>query len=397
MASPTTKEISDNIIAAFETKFGQDISILEKAFLRITAKVLAGLYIVLYKYAGFLGLQMFVSSVSATETEINGRTIIPLIELGDQIGVSAPKIATAAELEIEITVTNQSGFLPEGEALLGEKNNITYLTIGSTLLNAAIVTATVIAVADETGGDGAGAIGNLDNGDTINFINPIANVAQPTIVTDTIITGANGEDLDTEYRARVAEVRQKPPQGGAYADYVIWGTEAAGIINIYPYTGDPGEVDIYSEATIESSGNPDGIPTLAQLADVLEKIEFDIITDLPNRRPASSFVNSLPITRLGFEVVIDGLIVDNEGLVRDEIESALTQYFLDREPFIPGLSILPRKDRITQTAIGGVVEEIVNDFGGVFSGVFFKLNGFELPIYTLGEGQKAKLTGVVFT
>nr|MCH9737100.1 hypothetical protein [Actinomycetes bacterium] len=59
LTTPTTKEISDNIIAQLEASFSQTIPLLQKAFFRVLSTVLAGVFILLYKYGGFMFLQMF--------------------------------------------------------------------------------------------------------------------------------------------------------------------------------------------------------------------------------------------------------------------------------------------------------------------------------------------------
>jgi len=394
--APTTGQIAQNILASFKEKFGQTISVLSKSFLAVTAKVMAGVYVTLYKYAGFLGQQMFIRYASAKETEINGVILTPLIEIGRQMGVSPPALALPAELDIIITVTKQTGYIAAGAQLLGDSNGVTYITIGSINLDAPLVFGQILAVGDQSGGNGAGIIGNLDIGAKVSFISPLANVGQQTEVVSTIQQGVDAEDIDTEYRQRVLDRRQKPPQGGAYADYLLWGEEINGIINIYPYTGLPGVVDVYAEATVASSGSADGIPTPAQLNAVYNSIQRNNDTELPNRRPVGAFVNVRPIFRIAFDIKIFDLDVDNSGIVKEAIEAALVQYFLSREPFITGLSLLPREDRITYAAVGGIVEEVVSSFNGVFGAVELILSGTIIPIYSLDEGQKAKLGEAIF-
>lgn len=74
----TTAEVYSNLIAQFEASLGQTVPVLPVAFLRVLAKALAGLYIVLYKYIGAGVLQGFVQTASAAPTELNGKTITPL-------------------------------------------------------------------------------------------------------------------------------------------------------------------------------------------------------------------------------------------------------------------------------------------------------------------------------
>ena len=209
------------------------------------------------------------------------------------------------------------------------------------------------------------------------------------------VTGADGESTEA-YRQRIIDRFQKRPQGGAYADYEQWGEEPAGILNVYPYTSEcPGQVDLYVEATEASSGSPDGIPTSAQLQEVLDSVELDD-EGLASRRPANALVNAFPITRLSFDVQVTGLIVNDLAEVQANIETALTEYFRAREPFIPGLSVPPRKDRITQSGVAGLVEDVVTANNGIFTGASLSSSSVGITAYTLGAGEKAKLGSVAF-
>lgn len=393
--TPTTKEIADNIIAQLEASLGQQIPVLAKAFLRVLSKVLAGLFILLYKYGGFMFLQIFVNTASYGDTTVNGKTVNPLIAWGRLIGVGDPVAATSAELLVDVTVELQSGQLPSGTQLVNSNNGVTYLTLGAVLLNSPTVQVSVVAASDQTGGDGSGAIGNLDPGDPLSFANPLANVSRAAVVVSQTVTGANAES-EAAYRQRVLDRFQKRPQGGAYADYEIWGEEVAGVLNVYPYTSDcPGQVDVYVEATEASSGSPDGIPTPAQLQAVLDAIELDQ-NGLASRRPANALANTFPIVRTGFDVRVTGLLVDNLAQVQEDITAAVEEYFLTREPFTDGLSVLPRRDRVTRSAVGGVVDDIVSAAGGIFSSVILTQNSVNIELYGLGIGEKAKASAVTF-
>lgn len=395
LTTPTTKEISDNIIAQLEASLNQSIPLLPKAFLRVLARALAGVFVLLYKYGGFMFLQMFVRTATISETTVNGRTLSPLIEWGRLIGVGDPAPATNAELTISITVDTQTGVLPSGAQLVNSDNGVTYTTIGAVSLNAATKTATIRAVSDQAGGRGAGAIGNLDPGAIVSFANPLANVSRNATVTAQTVTGADRESTDA-YRQRIIDRFQKRPQGGAYADYEQWGEEPAGILNVYPYTSEcPGQVDVFVEATPESSGSPDGIPTTAQLQEVLDSIELDS-SGLATRRPANALVNAFPITRTGFDVRITTLQVNDLAAVQQQITTALTEYLAGRKPYIIGLSTSLRRDRITRTAVSGVVEDIVTAAGGIFGSAEVSVSSVATDAYTLGIGEKAKLKSVVF-
>ena len=395
LETPTTKEISDNIIAQLEATLNQTIPPLPKSFLRVLSKSLAGVFVLLYKYGGFIFLQVFVQTASIKTTVINGRSLSPLVQWGRLVGIGDPVPATNAELLIDITVDNQTGVLPAGTQLLNSGNGVTYLTVAAVNLDLPVVQTTIRAASDQQGGRGAGAIGNLDPGDIVSFANPLPNVARNAVVVSQAITGADAESTEA-YRQRIVDRFQKRPQGGAYADYEQWGEEVAGIINVYPYTGDPGEVDLYSEATVESSGDPDGIPTAAQLQAVRDATELDQ-DGRATRRPANAFVNSFAITRTGFDVVVDGLVVDDLASVQADITAAITEYFLEREPYIIGLAVPPRRDRITQGALIGLVDDIVSAAAGVFNTVTVEESSTPVTIYELGIGEKSKAASIGFT
>ena len=395
LSTPTTDQINDNIVAQLEASLNQAVPLLPKSFLRVLSKALAGVFVFLYKYAGFMFLQMFVRTASYAETEINGAAVNPLLEWGRLIGVGDRAAAVQAELLIDITVESQGGTLPAGTQLVGPGNGVTYVTLASVALNAATVQAVARAVSDQTGGGGSGTVANLEPGAVLGFANPLAAVGRDATVVSQSVTGAQPESVEA-YRQRVVDRFQKLPQGGAYADYEQWGEQPAGILNVYPYTSNfPGQVDLYVEATVASSGNADGIPTPAQLQATLDSVELNE-NGLASRRPANALVNAFPITRAGFDIRVASLEVSDLAEVRAQIEAALADYFASREPFIVGLSVPPRKDRVTNSAVGGVVEGIVSASGGVFAGVTMEKSGVVVPVYSLGAGEKSKVKSVSY-
>lgn len=379
--------ITATIISQIEAQTGQ--TLVARAFSRLLAKALAGVFVLLYKYSGWATLQTFVRTAGFAPVTINGVTLRPLVEWGRLAGVSDPTAATACELTVDFTVLNQTGSLPAGTQLVGPSNGVTYVLLTGVTLNAATVTGTVRAVADQAGGGGVGAQGNLEPGDELSFASPPANVDRVAVVASQTVTGADAESAD-DYRARVLDRFQKRPQGGAYADYEAWAEEVAGISRAYPYAGAPGQVVVYVEATVASSGDPDGIPTNAQLAAVAASIELDD-DGLATRRPIGALVTVQPISRRPFDVTIEGLQADDVPSTLAEAEAALSLWFSTREPFIEGLSLPPRRDRITAGAVGGVVADTVESRGGTYTGVVLSSFGAPLDYYELAAGELAKL------
>jgi len=390
---PTIQELNDLIIAQVEAKLSQTIPLLPKAFNRVIAKVFAGVFIILYKYGGFMFLQMFVETMTNQETMINGVPVKPLTAVGVMMGVGPPTEAVPAEVDFDFTVLLPTGAdtLPSGTPILNDASGITYVTIGDTAYGGAgpaTETVTIRAASDQQGGNGAGDQGNVDNATVLSFVAPPANVDPDGVVSAQSVTGVD-EESESVYKSRIFARFQTPPQGGAYADYSIWGETVTGVINVYPYTGDPGEVDVYSEVSTDLDA--DGIPDAAKLLEVYNAIEVDV-AGLATRRPANAFVNSLAIARTAFTVEVYGITAPSVSEAETAVTAAVEAWFLDREPYIPGWSVGVRKDQITDTAIGGVVQDVMAALGGLFTSVILKEAAVAFQIRTLAAGEKCKAT-----
>lgn len=395
----TTAEIRTLILSQLEASLNQTLSLLPKSFNRVLANAIAGVYVLLYRYIGFIFLQTFVKTATIEDVLVAGKLISPLKEWGRLIGVGDPTPATQAALTVTVTVETQVGTLAAGTQLINSGNGVTYLTTVAAPLDMSTIEVPIQAAGDQTGGNGAGAIGNLDVGAIVSFANPLPNVARDAVVSAVSVTAANAEATEV-YRQRVLDRFQRRIQGGALGDYELWGEEAAGIINIYPYTGAvAGEVDVFAEATVASSGSPDGIPTAAQLAAVLALIEQDA-DGLAFRRPANAFINVAAITRTSFDVDVIGVeVATNLAQLQADLTLEITNFMLGREDFIPGVTPLPNKEQITKNALIGLVDDLVSAAGGTFRSVNFALTsgGGNLSVYTLGIGEKAKVGTVVFS
>lgn len=390
----TTTDISDLIIAQLESTLNQTIPLLPKSFLRVLAKALGAVFVVLYKYCGFIFLQLFVETASNELTTINGKEIRPLEQYGILVGVGSPIAAVPAEFTfrfIPILPTGAST-LESGTPILSDSNGVTYVTVGDVSYGGggapAFEDVTIRAAGDQNGGNGAGTIGNLDAGSTLSFVSPPANIERDGTIQSVDVVGTDKEDVET-YKSRIIARFQTPPQGGAYADYSIWGETVSGVVNVYPYTGDPGQVDVYVE--VSTALDADGIPNAAKLTEVSDAIELED-SGLATRRPANAYVNVYAITRTAFVVDVQGLIVDNETEAQTSITAALQAWFLEREPYVPGWSIGVRKDQIFEAGVNGVVNDVVASLGGIFTGVAMTEAAVPFSVRILQEGEKAKTT-----
>lgn len=371
MTPQSIVQINATIISDIETQISQSVPLLPVAFVRVLAKAFGGSLVLLYKYTGFVSLQTFVASASIRPTTINGISLTPLIEWGRLIGVGDPLPATPAELTIEIVVTDQTGDpIPAGTQLVYEPTGVIYLTQTTILRDDATKLVNIVATSDQSGGSGVGAVGNIPVGATVSFTSPLIDLGRDAAVTVVVTTGADAEDLDLVYRQRVVDRFQKRPQGGALADLEGWAEETPGIINAYPYTDLPGSVAVYCEADVESSGSPDGFPTQPQLDDALESIEVNL-NGRATRRPANMFVSTLSITRREFSVEVVSLAAPDLPKTKSDIEDGMAGLFASFEPRIGGLTITPR-DRVTQTEVGAVCQDIARSNNATISSVILR-------------------------
>jgi hypothetical protein len=69
------------------------------------------------------------------------------------------------------------------------------------------------------------------------------------------------------------------------------------------------------------------------------------------------------------------------------------------EPFIKGLSIAPRLDVISNARVSSVIVDVVRASNGYFAEVltFTYAKNMPVNVYQLGEGEKSKLSEIIFT
>lgn len=386
----TTKEIYDLIIAQMKSEMGESISILPKSFISILATVMAGVFMILYKTCNWIFLQIFVSTASYEEVSILGKTVSPLTEWGRLIGVGDPTPASQCVVSAKVKVIQKENSIFSGTQFTASLNGLTYITTNSYTFNEdeAIINLTCAE---------SGAKGNLHKGDLLNIVNPVSFLEDSVEVVDLVKVGSDKES-ESSYRKKITERFQLQPEGGALSDYRAWANATAGVKNSYIYTGEPGNVLVYVLA--DEDLYTDRIPDSALLLEVGRNIDINPNTNLATRRPLTaiidpagdgSYSNIRAVKVIEFDVEILQLKVEAQAEVNKLIKEALTNYFLEREPFLKGLALPPQKNIINETNIIALVDDIVKNYNGVFLGVKNVLNNIITTQYTLKEGEVAKL------
>lgn len=392
MATPTTQDIYDNLIAQLEANIGQTIPFLPKSFNRVICKALAAVFIIVYKYAGYNALQQFVRYASYQPTTINGVTFTPLIEWGRLIGVGDPIAATYAEFDVDLPVTlsSGSGSIAEGTLFRADENGATYQAVATVGFDSLDTVAEVRVRAVNV----AGSAGNVTAGSAVKL-------AQPTTGLDPNgtrgVERVTGQDREAEedYRRRVIDRFSKRPQGGSLVDYRIWGEEAGGV-RCYPYKSTTLEGQIVTY--VRSLTDPNGVPTTPQISAVLA-YQFSSSgspTGINDRKPVNANTVATASTSQAYEVNVQGLTgTTNQAEAEAAIISAVEEYFNSLEPYIIGLDVGPRTDRVSYFGVVGIVQEVVALYSGSFTGLTLTRDSNPVIDEILPRGTFATVTATV--
>lgn len=390
----TIKEIYDTVVRGFEAEFNTQFRLLPKSFVHVTAKVIAGVYVTLYKMCAWMFLQIFPDTASNETVEILGKKINPLVEWGKLIGIGEPNSATAWSGTASVSVVSD-GVINSGTQLKSSLTGKLYLVNEAVIINEDSGDSVLISI-DCTE---AGTAGELSVGDELKFVSPLGFVGEKAYVTEITADGVDAES-DDSYRHRIVYRWKAQAQGGSLSDYRIWASEVEGVYQTYIYSDDNSAagVIIYVCADEDSTGSR--IANAGLLKSVGDACTYDPETGEQNRKPVTavldprndgSYTNIKSVKETLFNVNIKGY-TGTVSLVKDSIKTAITNYLKEREPYIRGLSVdNNRIDSITVNNLIGIVNEIAIANTGSFSSIQLICGGSDIASYTLGRGELATL------
>ena len=389
----TIEEIKTLIINGLQNEFNNKLRVLPKSFIKILSSVFAGVFIILYKQIGWLFLQIFPETAYWNEINVLGVRVRPLVKWGVLIGVGEPRRGTQWRGIIKVNVTRINTFLESGTQLKSGITGKIYIVDETIALENDIENIAVTCAV-------SGTIGNLEPGETLNFVNPLGNVSKETIV-ESITKDAIDDEIEADYRYRIVSRWRMQPQGGALADYRIWGMEAAGVLNIYPYK----DVNSPSGVFIYVSGlppiYPDRIPSGALLIEVGKLCTYNPETGKATRKPLTaiidpvgdeSYLNVKPVSIIVFDVYIEGLTGIPALDFSLSVKTPIKEYFLGREPYNRGLSDdNNRTDQVTKNNVSSTVDQVAISKKAEFNNVVMRKSGNITPSYNLGMGELCRL------
>jgi len=389
----TIEEVQQLLIRSFEHKFNTQLRILPKSFIKILCKVFAGVFIVVYKLVGWYFLQMFPETADWKEVTILGVRLRPLVKLGVLFGVGEPLAGVQWRGIITIDVLTQGSVLYSGTQLKSSVTGKLYIVEETKALLQTKETVSVVCTE-------IGTVGNLEKNDTLNFVNPYGFIKTEAIVSDVARVGLDNE-RESSYRNRVINRFRLQPQGGALADYRIWASEVPGVLNVYPYNDkeQPGGVLLYVSGI--SDVYVDRVPDKGLLKKVGEACTYDPQTGRATRKPLTamldpkndgSYSNVKPVSVAVFDVVITGVSGIAPADFAQVVKPSLQNYFLDRDLYIRGLSDdNNRTNVISKNHVITVVNQIAVSVKAIFETAEIRKDGKVAPLYTLDNGELAKL------
>lgn len=306
---PTTTEIYNRIVGDIETAIGQTTPLLPKAFNRVIALALAGVFTILYKYGQWVLKQIFTITQDSDSLELKG----------DQYDIPR-KDATAAVLTATFTGDNGTS-IPAETQFRGNANGLLYSVLSGLTIAGGVASGDVKCLS-------TGEAGNLVAGSEITILKPISGLDNQATIDATVTEGEDQEDIE-DYRGRIQDREKLPPQGGALVDYVAWAKEVAGITRAFAFanrevsTIPPGYVSVYP---IQDNDPVSRIPSTAKLQEVQDYI------DDPTRAPLQVvIINVWPMSEVVFNITVTDL-EPNTTEIKDLFAENIEQFLLDREP-----------------------------------------------------------------
>ena len=387
---PTLAELYNGIKANLETEFSSNIPAFGKNFLRALAMVQAGKLKLYYLAIGKLQKNIFIDTA---DPESVGGTLerFGRVKLGrNPFPAAVGQYAVTVTGTVGATIPASSTFKSNDDSL--NPGQMFVLDVAYTLVSSSD-TITLRALE-------AGLNSRLLIGDGLTATAPIASVNSAVVVSSQVVEPLAPEATE-EYRRKALDAYRLEPNGGSASDYRLWGRDAQGVREIYPYakTGAPNEINIFVEANPADSTDGIGTPSPTMLAEVEEVIELDPDTTKPilerGRRPMGVFdVHYLPITVKEVDIVINDFVGITPA-IQAQILNALTARVNSIRPFIAGADILEAKNDILDKNL--IISTILTVRpGSTFGDIDLTVGGAPVNTWTFINGDIPYLTSVSY-
>lgn len=251
---PTLSELKERIETDLASRLVGSAKVLRRAIIKVLAIVIAGVAHLVYGYIDWAFKQIFPDQ--AEEKQLKRWAAIWDV---------ARNAATFAEGPVVFVST--AGTIISAGALLQRADGVQY---------------TVDADGESDGGETevdvtcitAGEDGNMDAGESLSLVTPIAGVTSDGTVDTGGLVGGNDEEDIEDWRVRVLEKIAEPPSGGTASDYERWAKEVTGVTRVWVYENLYGAGTV-GVAFVRDDDSPSIIPSVGEVADVQEAIDLN--------------------------------------------------------------------------------------------------------------------------
>lgn len=296
-----------------------------------------------------------------------------------------PKPATASILQLRINGV-AGATLRANLTFKSDVNNVVYILDSEYILSGSndVITVRSIDVGTNT---------ILSANSELTITEPVQGV-NSTVFVDSVLTPAVSAETIEQYRKAITDAIQLEPTGGAKTDYRLWGRDAVGVREVYPYLkqNDAGTIEIYVEAE-------NGTVTPQMITDVEDVLELDPDISKPiyerGRRPMQATLDVKSVVELPIDIQIIGLNI-NSLSIQNSIFQTLEAYLRNIRPFIDGGQLLRDKNDVLNIArLTNVVSDAI-DVDNYFLDLKMSVDGAPYDVYTFGLGRIPKLNTVSY-
>jgi uncharacterized phage protein gp47/JayE len=317
---PTVQEIKEQVLSDIESELNGETPSLPVSVFEIIAVAIGGALYSVYKFGQWIRRQIFV--ITADDDAV--------LERGNEYGLT-PTPATKGLFQATLTGVDGT-VINSGEIFT--KGNFAYETTNLAVISGGVATVTFEPLL-------FGSDSNLLVSDELELSTPIIGLDNIATITQVIVSGSNQESIN-DFKQRIINRQQTPPQGGSVPDYVQWSTEVPGIVEAFPFRVAPGNIVVYGITN-------DNTDETTRIPDSSKRTELETYLNDPKRKPMNDNVTVQAQTNVGF-VVTGQNLVPNTGELRTAIENAIFSYLLSRRPNLYPDATL-RLDNITESDI----------------------------------------------
>lgn len=300
---------------------------LQQSDAQVLARVHAGALFSIYGYMQWIADQILPDTADEA-----------MLERQANLRIGGRKQPSQATGTVQVTGT-VGAFLPEGTVLQATNGN-QYSIVVAVTLNDTTASASVISIEK-------GSAMNLDVGETLTLVSPIASIQDEATVEEPGITG--GSDLESveDLRDRVIRSYRIIPCGGDADDYVTWALEVEGITRAWciPNHMGAGTVGVFCVRDGDDPITPDE-PELQYVKDHIDTV-----------RPVTANVYVLAPTLKTINFTIS--VTPDSEAVRTAVQAALSN-LIDSESDLGGTIYLSHIRAAVSSATGETDNTVIS-------------------------------------